>query len=67
MLNADGKLAAAVTTIEYVAVLLCLPGPESETLTVNDEVPVAVGVPANTPPLESASPAGRLPDDTDQV
>jgi len=41
--------------------------PDSTTFTVNVELPLAVGVPDNTPPLESVSPAGRLPEDTDQL
>jgi hypothetical protein len=40
----------------------------SFTCTVKVEVPVFVGVPEITPvELAKVSPAGRLPDDTDQV
>ena len=39
----------------------------SFTATVNVAVPLAVGVPEITPPLDSESPAGRLPDAIDHV
>ncbi len=35
--------------------------------TVNDVLPGAVGVPLNTPAVESASPGGSIPDDTVHV
>lgn len=42
--------------------------PESTTLTVNDEFPTFVGVPAMVPVTAlSVSPAGRLPDTMDHV
>jgi hypothetical protein len=34
---------------------------------VNVNVPFVVGVPEITPPLDSASPAGKLPDAIDHV
>ena len=67
MLNAEGDTGAAATTIEYVAVVLCLEDPDSETLIVKVDVPVAVGVPDRVPPFESVKPAGRLPADRVQV
>jgi hypothetical protein len=39
----------------------------SVTLTVKLDVPLAVGVPEMTPPLERVSPAGRLPEASDHV
>ncbi len=40
---------------------------ESSTLTVNVDVPVVVGVPDIAPELFKLRPAGRLPEETDQV
>ena len=39
----------------------------SATLTVKLEVPVAVGLPEMVPELLKLRPAGRLPEETDQV
>lgn len=55
------------TTIATVADTFCAGLPLSLTVSVNVEVPLAVGVPEIRPPVESVSPAGRLPDVTDQV
>lgn len=51
------KLAVAVVAGE----------PESVTLTVNVEDPLVVGVPEITPAVESVSPAGKVPEETDQL
>jgi hypothetical protein len=67
MLSAGGGGVAAITTIDNVTVWLCTGDPESETVTANVAVPLAVGVPEMTPPAESVRPAGRLPDVMDQV
>lgn len=69
MLNvgADPAFDCGNTTIEYVAVFVCLKNPDSTTFTVNVEVPLAVGVPDNTPALESERPEGKLPDEIDQA
>jgi hypothetical protein len=56
-----------VTTIDRVTVSLCAGELESDTDTPNVDVPLAVGVPEITPPEESVSPAGRLPDVIDQL
>lgn len=58
-----GALCVAVTTIEYVAVLLRNLIAESVAVTLKVEVPTAIGVPEITPPFDSVSPAGRLPDE----
>ena len=55
------------TVMDSGAVTVCVGDPLSVTATVNVEVPLAVGVPAITPALDSARPAGRLPETTDQV
>ena len=70
MLSAGGGGGGGVTgitTIDNVTVWLCAGDPESETVTANVAVPLAVGVPEMTPPAESVRPAGRLPDVIDQV
>ena len=36
-------------------------------LMVNADVPAAVGVPDSTPPGDSVSPGGKVPENTDQV
>jgi hypothetical protein len=46
---------------------VCVGDALSVTETLNVAVPVLVGVPEITPPLESVSPAGRLPDASDHV
>jgi hypothetical protein len=59
--------AAALTAIDSCADAVCAGDPLSFTATVNVAVPLVVGVPEITPALESDSPLGRLPDETDQV
>lgn len=58
---------AGVTVIDSCAEAVCTGDPLSFTVTLNVEVPVAVGVPEITPALESARPAGRLPEAMDHV
>ena len=41
--------------------------PVSDTVTVNEKLPAAEGVPEMVPPLDSASPDGRAPAVTDHV
>jgi hypothetical protein len=60
-------LGAALTVIDSCTPAVCAGDPLSCTPTVNVEVPLAVGVPEITPELESANPAGRLPDAMDHV
>ena len=57
----------AATVMDSCADAVCTGDPLSFTDTVNVAVPVAVGVPEITPPLDSANPAGRLPEANDQV
>jgi len=49
------------------AVALCAGELESVTLTVNEDVPVVVGVPLICPELLRLNPAGRDPELTDQL
>lgn len=59
---------AAAMAIERLTDLVCAGLPESVTVAVKLEVPVEVGVPEIRPVLDARlSPAGRLPDVTDQV
>lgn len=67
MPSAGGAVVTGRTTIDSVTVWLCTGDPESETVTPNVDVPLAVGVPKIAPPAESVSPAGRLPDVIDQL
>jgi hypothetical protein len=60
-------LGAALTAIDSCTESVCAGDPLSFTATVNVAVPLAVGVPEITPALESANPAGRLPEAIDQV
>jgi hypothetical protein len=65
---ADGAVirsspAPTVSVIDVVEMPLFA----SITLTVNVELPTAVGVPDSTPSLLSVMPGGRLPAFTDQV
>jgi hypothetical protein len=60
-------LVAAFTAIDSCADAVCAGDPLSVTVTVKLDVPVFVGVPEITPPLDIVSPAGRLPDVTDHV
>jgi hypothetical protein len=56
------------TTIEVVTDFVCAGLPESVTVAVKLDVPVAVGVPEITPVVaDRVRPAGRLPEVTDQV
>jgi hypothetical protein len=55
-------------TIDRLTDLLCAGLDESVTATVNDAVPIAVGVPEIRPvDVFRLSPAGRLPERKDQV
>jgi hypothetical protein len=67
MLSATGALCTGVTAIEYVTVLLRALDAESVTVTLNVDVPITVGVPEITPPLDSVNPDGRLPDERVQL
>jgi hypothetical protein len=59
---------AAAMAIERLTDLVCAGFPASVTVAVKLDVPLAVGVPEIRPVLEDRlSPAGRLPDVTDQV
>jgi hypothetical protein len=55
-------LGAALTAIDSGADAVCTGDPLSCTATVNVAVPLAVGVPEITPPLDIVNPAGKLPD-----
>jgi hypothetical protein len=52
----------AETVIDSNTLTLCAGDPLSLTDTVNVALPVALGVPEITPALESARPAGKLPE-----
>jgi hypothetical protein len=58
MFSVDG----AVTVIDSAALAVCDGDSLSETATVKVEAPLPVGVPETIPVLESARPAGRLPE-----
>jgi hypothetical protein len=58
-----GAAASIVTEKSFVEEALLAPA----TRTVKLEVPVAVGVPLRTPPVDKFSPAGSVPEDTDQL
>ena len=58
---------AAVTTMLKFAVALCAGELASVTFTVNDAVPDDVGVPLICPALLSVSPAGKVPEEIDQL
>jgi hypothetical protein len=59
---------SAATVIVVTADLVCAGSPVSLTVTVKVDTPLAVGVPEIVPVVEaSVSPAGRLPEVTDQV
>lgn len=55
------------TTILRLAVALCTDELESVTLTTKEEVPGVVGVPLIWPELFSVNPAGKEPEDIDQL
>jgi hypothetical protein len=46
---------------------LCAGELESVTFTVNDDVPAAVGVPLICPELLNVNPAGKVPEEIDQL
>ena len=56
-----------LTVIDSFADAVCTGDPVSFTVTLNEAVPFAVGVPEITPPLDSDNPAGKLPDAIDHV
>jgi hypothetical protein len=60
-------LVPGFTAIDSIAEAFCTGDPLSFTATVNVQVPLAIGEPEITPALESANPAGRLPEATDHV
>jgi hypothetical protein len=60
-------LGAALTAIDSLAEAVCVGDALSVTVTVKFAVPFAVGVPEITPPLDSESPAGKLPDAIDHA
>jgi hypothetical protein len=60
MLSVDG----AVIVSDSVAVAVCAGDSSSDTATVKLEAPLPVGVPEIRPALESASPAGRWPEES---
>ncbi len=66
--SAVGVGAVGAVTIVSAADAVCVGELLSVTVTVKLEVPLAAGVPEITPvDAESASPAGRLPEVTDQL
>jgi hypothetical protein len=58
---------AAATVIDSCAETVCTGDPLSLTATVKVDVPLPVGVPEITPPLDSVRPTGRVPDASDHV
>jgi hypothetical protein len=58
---------AGSTVMDSCDEAVCAGDPLSFTATVNVRVPVDVGVPEITPPLDIVSPAGRLPEEIDHV
>jgi hypothetical protein len=67
MPSVAGAIATGRTTIDRVTVCVCAGELESDTVTLNVDVPLAVGVPETKPLLERFNPAGRLPDVIDQM
>src|SRR5579863_7564374 len=65
--NAPPEVMASFPLMVMVRVAGAVCFAESVTVTVNENVPVAVPVPEITPPELSTSPAGRLPAVTAQV
>ncbi|XWK67920.1 hypothetical protein RBB80_31800 [Tunturiibacter gelidiferens] len=60
--------AGGATASERVAVAVCWVELESLTATVMEKLPLAVGVPEIMPVLaEMVRPAGRLPEEIDQL
>ena len=57
----------ALTVIDSCTEAVCAGDPLSCTATVNVDVPLAVGDPEITPPLESVRPAGSFPEASDHV
>jgi hypothetical protein len=62
-----GLAAAAAMMILNPWLALSGDVPESFTDTLNEKVPAWVGVPEIAPLLLSVDPAGRLPEETDQL
>jgi len=58
---------ASLTVIESWAEAVWAGDSLSVTIMVNVDVPLVVGAPEITPVLDSVRPAGRLPDETDQL
>jgi signal recognition particle GTPase len=56
-----------LTVIDSCTEAVCVGDALSVTDTVKLDVPVFVGVPEITPPLDNASPAGKLPEAIDHV
>ena len=48
-------------------VWLAVNPPAAVTVTLNEDVPYAVGTPETNPPADSVKPAGNAPDATDQA
>ena len=63
MLSAVGALCTGVTTIENVTVLFWAFDAESVTVTPKLKVPLKVGIPEMTPPVDNVNPDGRLPEE----
>jgi ferredoxin len=61
-----GFAAAAIVMLRF-AVAVFAGALESDTLTVNDTVPDAVGVPVIWPAAFKLNPAGNAPPDKDQL
>ncbi len=59
--------AAGFTVSESGLDAVCTGGPLSVTWTVKLAGPGVVGVPLITPALDNVSPAGKVPDETDQL
>lgn len=58
---------AGLTVIDTCPEVDCVGDPLSFTVTVNADVPLAVGVPEIVPALDKVKPAGRLPEARDHV
>jgi hypothetical protein len=58
---------AELTVIDSCADAVCAGDPLSCAVTVNVDVPLVVGLPEITPPLDIVSPAGKLPEAIDHV
>ena len=58
---------AATTEMLIIAFAVCAGEPVSVTMALNEELPLAVGVPEIPPVAARVSPAGSAPDKIDQV